>query len=100
MKKFKYIFGAFLLAGSVASCNFLDREPMDFGDENAYYKTVDDLELAVTTSIRFFLRWNIFGAVLMKMTIPATTNAATGLTICSIRVTRRLFNRQIQNGNS
>ena len=41
MKKFKYIFGAFLLAGSVASCNFLDREPMDFGDENAYYKTVD-----------------------------------------------------------
>lgn len=47
MKKFKYIFGAFLLAGSVASCNFLDREPMDFGDENAYYKTVDDLELAV-----------------------------------------------------
>ena len=47
MNKFKYIFGAFLLAGSVASCNFLDREPMDFGDENAYYKTVDDLELAV-----------------------------------------------------
>lgn len=47
MKKFKYIFGAFLLVGSVASCNFLDREPMDFGDENAYYKTVDDLELAV-----------------------------------------------------
>lgn len=47
MKKFKYIFGAFLLAGSIASCNFLDREPMDFGDENAYYKTVDDLELAV-----------------------------------------------------
>lgn len=47
MKKFKYIFGAFLLAGSVASCNFLDREPMDFGDENAYYKTVDDLDLAV-----------------------------------------------------
>lgn len=47
MKKIKYIFGAFLLAGSVASCNFLDREPMDFGDENAYYKTVDDLELAV-----------------------------------------------------
>ena len=93
MKKFKYIFGAFLLAGSVASCNFLDREPMDFGDENAYYKTVDDLELAVNDFYQILPK-------IMKMTIPATTNAATGLTICSIRVTRRLFNRQIQNGNS
>lgn len=36
------------MAGSLTSCeDFLNREPMDFGDEHAYYKSAADLELAV-----------------------------------------------------
>ena len=46
MKKFKYILGISLLSVAATSCDFLDREPLDFGDENAYFKTADDLALS------------------------------------------------------
>lgn len=32
-----------LLTFILGSCNFLDREPLDFGDENAYFKNTNDL---------------------------------------------------------
>ena len=44
--KAKYII---LLAATLglASCDFLDREPLDFGSEDSYYRTVDDIRIAV-----------------------------------------------------
>lgn len=36
-----------LITSTLFACNdFLDREPLDFGNENTYYKTVSDLEMA------------------------------------------------------
>lgn len=36
-----------LIISILTSCNdFLDREPLDFGNESTYYKTVSDLEMA------------------------------------------------------
>lgn len=44
--KNKYIL---ILAATMglASCDFLDREPLDFGSEDSYYRTVDDIRIAV-----------------------------------------------------
>ena len=37
-----------MLTGTLSSCNdFLDRKPLDFGDENTFYRTTGDLEKAV-----------------------------------------------------
>lgn len=48
MKFTKTIILALAAAMSLSSCNdFLDREPQDFGDENSYYKSPDDLRIAV-----------------------------------------------------
>lgn len=50
MKKAKYIIGLLVAALSLSSCNdFLDREPLDFGDENAYFKSDSDLKLSVNS---------------------------------------------------
>ncbi|WP_303071653.1 RagB/SusD family nutrient uptake outer membrane protein [Bacteroides nordii] len=46
MKK-SYIIGMVLLGMCVASCDFLEREPKDFGDENAYFKNPNDLMMSV-----------------------------------------------------
>lgn len=47
MKKRYWILSTILLGLSVTSCDFLEREPMDFGDELAYFKTQKDLEMSV-----------------------------------------------------
>lgn len=47
MNKFLYYMAGVLACLNLASCEFLDREPLDFGDENAYYKTAEDLKMAV-----------------------------------------------------
>ncbi|MDE5657294.1 MAG: RagB/SusD family nutrient uptake outer membrane protein [Muribaculaceae bacterium] len=50
MKKAKYIIGLFVAALSLSSCDdFLNREPLDFGDENAYFKSDSDLKLSVNS---------------------------------------------------
>lgn len=46
--KINKIISIALLSVSLAACNdFLDREPKDFGDENSYYKSAEDLCIAV-----------------------------------------------------
>lgn len=45
--KNNWILGIVLLGLNVTSCDFLEREPLDFGNENAYFKTTDDLEMSV-----------------------------------------------------
>ncbi|MDE6653229.1 MAG: hypothetical protein K2K37_02430, partial [Muribaculaceae bacterium] len=53
MKIFK-IFALMLAGATLASCNdFLDREPQDFGDENSYYKSANDLCIAVNKFYEF-----------------------------------------------
>lgn len=50
MKTYKYLIGLFVAALSLSSCNdFLDREPLDFGDENAYFRSDGDLEMSVNS---------------------------------------------------
>lgn len=45
MKKLKYVFLA-VSAMLLTSCNdFLNREPLDFGNENTYFKTAEDLKM-------------------------------------------------------
>ena len=47
MKKYIYCLVS-LFALGFQSCNdFLDREPLDFGDENAFYKNAEDLKIFV-----------------------------------------------------
>ena len=46
MKKFLYIFSACCLMG-LQSCDFLDREPIDFGNENTYFKNAEELKYFV-----------------------------------------------------
>lgn len=47
MKKYIYIFAS-LLVFSLQSCDdFLEREPLDFGDENAFFKNAEDLKVFV-----------------------------------------------------
>lgn len=46
MKKY-WIFGIVLLGVNVTSCDFLEREPLDFGDEGAYFKNQNDLAMSV-----------------------------------------------------
>lgn len=53
MKLYK-IFAIMLAGATLASCNdFLDREPKDFGDENSYYKSANDLCIAVNKFYEF-----------------------------------------------
>ena len=47
MKKYIYIIVC-VLAVALQSCyDFLDREPLDFGDETAYFKNANDLKVFV-----------------------------------------------------
>ena len=46
MKRY-WILSTILLGLNVTSCDFLEREPMDFGDELAYFKTQNDLAMSV-----------------------------------------------------
>ncbi len=48
MKFAKYAILGLVGAAALASCSddFLDREPMDFGDESSYYNTENDLKVA------------------------------------------------------
>ena len=43
-----------LLAGGLASCDFLDREPLDFSNESAYYTKDTHLEIAVNDFYELF----------------------------------------------
>ena len=47
MKKYIYIFASLLVLGLQSCDDFLEREPLDFGDENAYFKTAEDLKVFV-----------------------------------------------------
>lgn len=47
--KNNWIVGIVLLGLNLTSCDFLEREPLDFGNESAYFKTVDDLEMSVNS---------------------------------------------------
>lgn len=47
MKKYIYIFASLLVLGLQSCDDFLDREPLDFGDENAYFKNAEDLKVFV-----------------------------------------------------
>lgn len=54
MKKNIIYAAAALAALTLSSCDsFLDRKPMDFGDENSYYKTPEDLRIAVNTFYQY-----------------------------------------------
>lgn len=39
---------------SVVSCDFLDREPLDFGNKESFYQTDEDLEIAVNDFYELF----------------------------------------------
>lgn len=45
--KNNWILGIAILGLNFTSCDFLEREPLDFGNETAYFKTADDLEMSV-----------------------------------------------------
>ena len=47
INKYLVIALATALTASVSSCDFLDREPLDFGNETSYYQADTDLEIAV-----------------------------------------------------
>lgn len=51
MKKYIFILTATVLA--LASCDFLDREPIDFGSEVSYFKNADQLKLSVNQFYEF-----------------------------------------------
>lgn len=47
MKKYIYILSAICLMGMSSCESFLEREPLDFGNEETYFKTPDDLKIFV-----------------------------------------------------
>lgn len=53
MKKFKYILLAFSLM-NLCSCDFLDREPIDFGNENTFFKNAEELKYFVNDLYTIF----------------------------------------------
>ena len=53
MKRY-FILGLTLLGLSFSSCDFLDREPMDFGNESAYFKNPEDLKIFVNDYYSLF----------------------------------------------
>lgn len=53
MKRY-FILGLVLLGLSFTSCDFLDREPMDFGNESAYFKNPEDLKIFVNDYYSLF----------------------------------------------
>ncbi len=54
-----------LLAAGLCSCNdFLDRKPLDFGDEDSYFKTPEDLRMSVNAFYEFLpLNNDLWGGV-------------------------------------
>lgn len=53
MKRY-FILGLALLGLNFSSCDFLDREPLDFGNESAYFKNPDDLKIFVNDYYSLF----------------------------------------------
>lgn len=47
MKKYIYILSMICLMGTTSCDSFLEREPLDFGNEETYFKTADDLKIFV-----------------------------------------------------
>lgn len=47
MKKYIYILSAICLIGMQSCESFLEREPLDFGNEETYFKNADDLKIFV-----------------------------------------------------
>ena len=47
MKKYIYILSTICLMGMTSCDSFLEREPLDFGNEETYFKTADDLKIFV-----------------------------------------------------
>lgn len=53
------IYIAALAAFALTSCDdFLEREPLDFGNENSYYKTVGDLKIAANDLYKVLPKFN------------------------------------------
>ncbi len=60
MKFAKYAILGLMGAAALASCSddFLDRKPMDFGDESSYYNTEGDLEVAANAFYEYLPKNN------------------------------------------
>lgn len=60
MKFAKYAILGLMGAAALASCSddFLDRKPMDFGDEDSYYNTENDLKVAANAFYEMFPKNN------------------------------------------
>ncbi len=58
MKKLFYISLSVLLLGLTGCNSFLQRDPLDFGDETAYFKNINDLQIYTNTFYSMLPRMN------------------------------------------
>ena len=76
--KNKYIL---ILAATMglASCDFLDREPLDFGSEDSYYRTVDDIRIAVNDFYEILPTNNSLWGGLYSQDVQSDNQCSAGL---------------------
>lgn len=74
----KYILLLAVALGMV-SCDFLDREPLDFGSEDSYYRTVDDIRIAVNDFYDILPKNNSLWGGLYSQDVQSDNQCSTGL---------------------
>lgn len=76
MKKYILLLAASL---GLASCDFLDREPLDFGSEDSYYRTVDDIRIAVNEFYEILPTNNSLWGGLYSQDVQSDNQCSAGL---------------------
>jgi hypothetical protein len=68
-----------LASVSLASCSdFLEREPLDFGDETAYFKTAEDLKMSANAFYEYLPKNNDLWGGLYSEDVNSDNQCATG----------------------
>ena len=67
------------IALGFGSCDFLDREPLDFGSENSYYRTVDDIRIAANDFYKILPTNNRLWGGLYSQDVQSDNQCSAGL---------------------
>ena len=67
------------IALGFGSCDFLDREPLDFGSENSYYRTVDDIRIAANDFYKILPTNNSLWGGLYSQDVQSDNQCSAGL---------------------